>query len=67
MVEEYFSAFLHPHRVYGWALREEAQKLFQGLVFGEAKYVPPPHAPLHVHERPRARAFGIGGSQRLRH
>ena len=25
------------------------------------------HAPLHVHERPGARAFGTGGSQSLRH
>ena len=63
----FFSVFLHPNGISAWALQEEAQKLFQGLVLGEAKYVPPPHAPLHVHERPRARAFGTGGSQGLRH
>ena len=41
--------------------------LFWGLVLGGAKYVPPPHAPLHVHECPGARAFGTGGSKGLRH
>ena len=51
-MEEQFSVFLHPNGVSAWALQEEARKLFQGLVLGEAKYVPPPHAPLHVHERP---------------
>ena len=64
-VEEYFSAFLHPNGVSAWALQQEAQKLVQGLILGEAKYVPPPHAPLHVHERPGARAFGTRGSQGL--
>ena len=66
-VEEHFSVFLHPNGVSAWALQEEAQQLFQGLVLGEAKYVPPPHAPLHVHERPGARSFGTGGSQGLKH
>ena len=63
-MEEHFSVFLHANGVSAWALQEKAQKLFQGLVFVEAKYVPPPHAPLHVHvaERPGARAFGTGGS-----
>ena len=66
-MEEHFSVFLHPNGVSAWALQEEAQKLFSGLVLGEAKYVPPPHAPVHVHERPGPRAFGTGGSQGLRH
>ena len=29
------------------ALQEKAKKLFQGLVLGEAKYVPPPHGHMH--------------------
>ena len=62
-MEEHFSVFLHPNGVSAWALQEKAQKLFQGLVLGEAKYVPPPHAPLHVHERPGARAFGPEAAQ----
>ena len=66
-MEDHFSVFLHPNGVSAWALQEETQKLFQGLVLAEAKYVPVPHAPLHVHERPGARAFGTGGSQGLRH
>ena len=39
--------------------KRRLKKLVQGLVLGEAKYVPPPHAPLHDHERPGARAFGL--------
>ena len=56
-MDEHFSVFLHPNGVSAWTLQEKAQKLFQGLVLGEAKYGPPPHAPLHVHERHGARAF----------
>ena len=50
-------------------VEEEVEEVVEEveLVLGEAEYVPPPHAPLHVHERPRARAFGTGGSQGLRH
>ena len=66
-MEEHFSAFLHPNGVSAWALQEEAQKLFQGLVLGEAKCVPPPRAPFHVHERLGARVLVTGGSQGLRH
>ena len=47
--------------------KRRLQNFFQGLVLGEAKYVPPQHAPWHVHERPGARAFGTGGSQGLGH
>ena len=55
-VEEYFSVFLHPwHGPY----KRRLTKLFQGLVLGEAKFVPPPHAPLHVHERPEQGLLGL--------
>ena len=36
-VEEHFSVFVHRNGVLAWALQEEAQKLFQGLVLGETK------------------------------
>ena len=47
-----FSIFRHPHRIQAWALQEKAQKLLQGLVLGETKFVGATYAPLYEYDGP---------------